>query len=124
MAGVHAIVVLAPEDTPEGRGRILHALVTAQGLSKAGENVEVYFDGIGVTVLTAFMERNNRFTENYGPLFDSILPLIAGACDFCTRRRFEATEAAAAFGVPTLGGEDQHHSLAPLLAAGTSVTTF
>ena len=124
MAGQHIIVVLSPEDTPEGRGRILHALVTAQGLAEAGEEVEVHFDGIGVTVLTAFMERDNRFTENYGPLFDSIRPLIAGACDFCTRRRFEASEAAAAFDVPMLGGEDKHHSLASLLAAGASVTTF
>ena len=120
----HAVVVLAPEDTPEGRGRILHGLVTARDLAEAGEDVEVYFDGIGVTVLTAFMERDNRFTENYGPLFDSIRPLIAGACDFCTRRRFDAAAAAEAFGVPMLGGEDKHHSLAPLLAAGTTVTTF
>jgi hypothetical protein len=124
MAGRHAVVVISPEDTPEGRGRILHALVTAQGLSEAGEEVEVHFDGIGVTALTAFMERDNRFTESYGPLFDSIRPLITGACDFCTRRRFEASEAAEAFDVPLLGGEDQHHSLASLLMAGATVTTF
>jgi len=124
MPGQHAVVVLSPEDTPEGRGRILHALATARGLAEAGEEVEVHFDGIGVTVLTAFMERDNRFTKNYGPLFDSIRPLITGACDFCTRRRFEASPAADEFEVPMLGGEDQHHSLAELLMAGKTVTTF
>ena len=120
----HAVVVLAPEDTPEGRGRILHAFVTARDLTEAGEDVEVYFDGIGVTVLTAFLEPSNNFTENYRPLFDSIHPLIAGACDFCARIRFDAADAAEAFGVPFLGGEDKHHSLAGLLQAGSTVTTF
>ena len=120
----HAIVVLAPEDTPEGRGRILHALHTAQHLSKAGERVEIYFDGIGVTVPDAFLERSNRFTENYGPLFDSLKPSFAGACDFCARVRFEATEGTAAYEMPLLGGEGKHHSLAGLLQQGATVTTF
>ena len=120
----HAIVVLAPEETPEGRGRILHALTTARDLADTGADVEVYFDGIGVTCLTAFHVRDNPFTRNYAGLFDAVRPLIAGACDFCTRRRFDAVEGAEALGVAIVGGEDQHHSLAPLLAAGYELHTF
>ncbi len=124
MAAQHAVVVLAPEDTPEGRGRILHAFTTARDLAAEGVDVGVYFDGVGVTVLTAFNEPTNRFTENYAPLFEAIRPLIAGACDFCARRRFDAADAAAALNVPIIGGEDQHHSLARLVLAGTAVHTF
>jgi len=120
----HAIIVMAPEETPEGRGRILHAFATARDLAAAGADVEIYFDGIGVTCLTAFHARDNRFTENYGPLFDAIRPLIAGACDFCTHRRFDATAGAAAFGIATAGGIDEHHSLASLLLDGRHVHTF
>jgi len=120
----YAVVVLAPEETPEGRGRILHAFTTARDLAAGGADVEVYFDGIGVTCLTAFAARDNPFTQNYGDLFDEIHPLIAGACDFCARRRFDAGSAADALGTGFLGGTDQHHSLAPLLLDGVSVLTF
>ena len=120
----HAIVVLAPEETPEGRGRILHALTTADGLANRNETVQVFFSGIGVTCLPAFVERNNQFTQNYGDLFDSVLPSVAGACDFCARRRFDSAAAAAELGVDVVGGEDRHHDLAELLIDGWQVTTF
>lgn len=120
----HAVVVLAPEETAEGRGRILHAFTTARDFADAGAEVQVYFDGIGVTCLTAFEAGNNQFTQHYATLFESIRPLIAGACDFCARRRFGAADAAAALEIGLVGGEDQHHSLAPLLLADYQVHTF
>lgn len=120
----HAIVVMAAEETPEGRGRILHAFYTARDLAKNGETVAVFFDGIGVTCLTAFTERSNPFTKNYGPLFDEVLPLVAGACDFCARRRFDAADAADSLGISLLGGEDHHHSLAGLPVDSWQITTF
>ena len=120
----YAIVVLAPEETPEGRGRILHAFTTARDLAASGSDVAIYFDGIGVTCLTAFHERSNQFTRHYGELFDEIRPLIAGACDFCARKRFDAAGASVALGVDFVGGADQHHSLAPLLLEDVTVSTF
>ncbi|MDJ0961639.1 MAG: hypothetical protein QNJ88_13355 [Acidimicrobiia bacterium] len=120
----HAIVVLSPEDTPEGRGRILHAFTTARDVAASGAEVAVYFDGIGVTCLTAFRAQDNQFTRNYAGLFEDIRPLIAGACDFCARRRFGAAEAAIALDVEFLGGTDQHHSLATSLLDDAVVTTF
>ena len=120
----HAIVVLSPEDTPEGRGRILHAFTTARDVAASGAEVEIYFDGIGVTCLTAFRAQDNQFTQNYAGLFHEIRPLIAGACDFCARRRFGAGDAAAALDVKFLGGTDQHHSLAASLLGEMNVITF
>ena len=115
---------MAPEETPEGRGRILHAFTSARDLTAAGASVEVYFEGAGVTCLTAFHAADNRFTQHYAGLFDEVRPLIAGACDFCTRQRFEAEPAAAALGIEMVGGEDQHHSLADLVLRGYEVHTF
>ena len=123
-AANHTIAVLAPEETPEGRGRIIHALTTARDLIEAEADVEIFFEGIGVTCLTAFHKRDNPFTQAYGELFDEVRPSMAGTCDFCTRRRFGAEEGAAALGIPIIGGEDRHHSLAPLLDAGTQLHTF
>lgn len=120
----HAIVIMAAAETPEGRGRILHAWYTARDLAADGATVAVFFEGIGVTCLTAFAERDNPFTENYGPLFDEVLPLVAGACDFCARSRFDAADAAELLGISLLGGEAHHHSLAGLLVDSWLVTTF
>jgi hypothetical protein len=120
----YAVVVLAPEETPEGRGRILHAFTTARDLAASGASVAIYFDGIGVTCLTAFHARDNQFTSHYGPLFDEVRPLIAGACDFCARGRFDATDAVGAFGIEFLGGDGRHHSLAEVLLNGATVVTF
>jgi predicted peroxiredoxin len=120
----HAIVIMAPEETPEGRGRIIHALHTARDLAANNEDVGVFFEGIGVTCLTAFAERANPFTENYGPLFDEVKPLVRGACDFCARRRFNAADAANSLDIDLIGGVDQHHSLADLIAESWVVTTF
>lgn len=124
MTTSHAVVVLAPEDTPEGRGRILHAFHTAQELAELGHETRVFFAGVGVTCLTAFETRDNQFTRNYGDLFDSILPLVAGACDFCARRRFDAAAAAEHWGIKLVGGKDRHHSMAKLLSDSWVVTTF
>lgn len=120
----HALVVMAPEETPEGRGRILHALHTAQDLAAAQQTVQVFFEGIGVTCLTAFEKSDNAFTQNYADLFSEVLPMVAGACDFCARRRFDAADAAGKLGVELLGGTDRHHSLATLLIDSWVVTTF
>lgn len=120
----HAVVVLAPEETPEGRGRILHAFVTARDLAAAGATVEVYLKGIGVTLLPALAAPDNPFTTNYTPLFEQVRPLIKGTCSFCTRNRFDSTGGAEALGIEILGGDGQHHSLAPLLLDGYEVHTF
>ncbi len=120
----HVVVVLAPEETPEGRGRILHAFYTARDLAGEGATVGIYLDGIGVTVLPAFANPDNPFTTYYTPLFEEVRPLIKGACDFCARKRFDSASAAEALGVPMVGGEDEHHSLAQLILEGFQVHIF
>lgn len=123
MAGFD-LVVQSASDTPEGRGRMVHALKTAQELQASGADVGLYFHGIGVTWLAAFATRTDQFTENYGPLFDGVLRTIAGACDFCAAVRFDVAEAAESLGVALLGGTGEHHTVAQLLSQGRQVVTF
>ena len=116
-----ALVMMANDDTPEGRGRMTHLLATAVDL---GPEVEIYFHGAGVNWLAAFHQRDHPFTQAYGDRFDAVLDRIAGACNFCTTVRFEVADSAEALGVPIVGDEGLHHSLAEVINAGTTVLTF
>jgi len=48
----------------------------------------------------------------------------AGVCDFCARTRFGAAQATEQLGVPIVGGEGQHHTVAALAADGYQIRTF
>lgn len=121
-----AIVVTSEhgEPYPGGQARLLHAFTAARRFAEAGHEVGIWFHGIGVGWLNAFDARYDAFTRNYAPLFDAVRPLIAGTCDFCTRKRFGAAEAAERLGVPAVGGDGEHHTVADLVADGWQVFTF
>jgi len=122
----YALVVMSEqgEDHPGGQGRMLHAMSAAKAFKESGDEVSIWFHGIGVGWLTAFAEANDRYTQHYGELFTEVSDLIGGACDFCTTRRFDAAEGAQKLGVPIVGGDGEHHTVADLAAAGNTVITF
>lgn len=122
----YAVVVMSEhsEGNPGGQGRMLHALSAAQEFRDAGEEVSIWFHGVGVTWLAAFNAQYDQFTRHYGSLFDSLRASIGGACDFCTRTRFGAAEAAQQLGVPIVGGDGRHHTAAALTADGYQVLIF
>jgi hypothetical protein len=122
----HAIVVMCEpgEDHPGGQGRMLHALNLAKDLRANGEEVTLWFHGIGVTWLTAFDKQQDKFTQVYRPLFDEVRDLIGGTCEFCTVKRFGAAPSAAKLGIPVLRSGGDHHTLAALIAQGHQVVTF
>lgn len=124
MAG-HAIVVMSPpgEANPGDQGRMVHAMTLARDLRAAGQQAGVYFHGVGVRWLAAMADRNDPFTRHYGALFDQIKDVAAG-CEFCAVNRFGAAEGASRLGVKLVGGLDEHHSVAALLAQGDQVHTF
>lgn len=119
-----ALLMMTDPGSPEANGRMVHLLTTAVGLRDAGQPVAVYLHGAGVNWATAFVERADRFTQHYGELFDDVLPLIAGACDFCTNVRFAQTEAVKALGIRCLGGDGAHHTVADVVVTGDTVITF
>lgn len=122
----YALVVMSEqgEAHPGGQGRVLHALNAAKAFKAAGDDVSIWFHGIGVGWLTAFAESADRFTQAYRPLFDEVADTIGGACDFCATERFDAAKGAQELGVPVVGGADQHHTVADLAQAGYTVITF
>ena len=81
----YAVVVMSEhgEANPGGPGRMVHALSAVKAFKEAGDEVTLWFHGIGVTWLAAFDSRYDQFTRNYGGLFDEVKDAIGGACDFC-----------------------------------------
>ncbi len=122
----YAIVVTSEhsEGNPGGQGRMVHALSAAKEFKEAGEEVTLWFHGVGVTWLAAFEARYDQFTRHYGGLFDELRDSIGGACDFCAKKRFGVAESAERLGVPAVGGEGQHHTIATLVRDGWKVFTF
>lgn len=116
-----AIVLMAPESTPDGRGRLLHAFSTAIDAIESGADVEFFFDGIGVECITAFHEKANPFSEHYSKLFDQVLP-HATACGVCAKH-YGAEDAAKEVGVELVSHET-HRSLAQLVLEGASIVSF
>lgn len=112
------------EAHPGGQGRMLHAMKTAKELRAAGVPCQIFFHGIGVQWITAFEERADKFTQNYGPLFDEVRDLIAGACHFCAATRFGAGAAAQRLGIPLVGQPGDHHTAAMLITAGYQPLIF
>lgn len=121
----YAIVVMSEhsEGHPGGQGRMVHALSATKEFMEAGEEVSLWFHGIGVGWLSAFDARYDQFTRNYGPLFDEVRPAIGGACAFCVAKRFGAADSAERLGVTLVGGDD-HHTVAALIGDGWEVLTF
>ena len=116
-----ALVMMADDDYPEGRGRMTTLLTTANELSG---DATVYFHGAGVNWLKTFAANEHPFAKAYGERFEAVKPRIAGACNFCANVRFDAGEAAASLGIPILGAEGEHHSLADVIRSGATVITF
>jgi hypothetical protein len=124
--GKYAIVVMSEhgEGNPGGQGRMVHALSAARTFKDAGEDVTVWFHGVGVTWLSVFDARYDAFARHYGPLFDSLRDTMGGTCSFCTVKRFGSAESAERLGVPVVGPEDGHHNIADLVADGWQVFMF
>jgi hypothetical protein len=122
----YAIIVMSEngEANPGGQGRMLHALKTAQEFKAAGVPVNIYFHSIGVLWLNAFEAKADKFTQNYGPLFEEVRDTMAGACHFCAATRFGAGEAAGRLGIPLLGKPGDHHTIATLVAEGYQPIVF
>lgn len=124
MAGYAIVVMSEPGDpTPGGQGRMVHAMTAARDLAAAGENVTLWFHGIGVLWLSAMDGQSDAFARHYDALFNEVRDLIGGACEFCTVKRFGAAPGAERLGV-TLHGGDDHHSIAALVAEARQVIVF
>jgi len=114
-----AIILLATQDTPEGTGRLANALTTTQEFQEAGDDVRLMFDGAGVT----WVPRLTDPDEKYFRLFETVRPVVAGACLYCSRA-YGAKDAIEQSGVPFVSDFKDHPSVRALVADGFQVITF
>ncbi|MER3451346.1 MAG: hypothetical protein C4300_04105 [Thermus sp.] len=114
-----AIVVLAQTKTHEGLARLVNALMLAQELKGAKEEVRLVFDGAGTQGLAALAEPSHQAR----PLLLAVKDRILGACAYCSRA-FGVKEALEAAGFPFWSEYRDHPSLRNLLEEGYTLVTF
>lgn len=120
----YAILMLSADDYPEGRGRMAHAMVTAEGLLSKGHDVKILFQGQGVQWLRTWQQMEHPFAKNYRERFERIRPHIAGACAFCTDGRFKVGEEVRALDVSIRGADGGHDDMGDLIEEGYQLVTF
>lgn len=114
-----AILVLAGTETHEGLGRIVNALLLAQELKGANDEVRLVFDGAGTQGLAALADPSHKAHA----LLLAVRDRILGACAYCARA-FGVKEGLEAAGFPFLSEYKDHPSLRKLLEEGYTLVTF
>ena len=107
------------EDIKRDSARVYRALVTAEELIDAGEDVTVVFDGSGTESLAAVIDPDSRLHA----LFERVRPRIRGACKVCARSH-KVLDVIETAGIPLLSEYKQHASLPALVREGYTVLTF
>lgn len=113
-----AVVVLADNETHEGLGRVVNAMVAVKEMKEEGDDVRLIFDG-GGTVWPGVLAREDHQAHD---LWQSVHDAVHGACSFCADA-FEATESVQEAGVTLLDEYKRHPSFRTLLADGYQVIT-
>ncbi len=114
-----AMVVLADNETHEGLGRVVNAMMAARELHEAGDEVKLVFD-VGGTVWPGELERADHAAHG---LWEAVHDVVAGACSYCADA-FDATEGVQRAGVKLLDGYKRHPSFRALLHEGYQIITF
>ena len=121
----HILIVMSDSETPADNGRMITALKMANNLVNKGAEVELHFDGKGVTWVPGFAERDENSAKSithYGHYFDSVCDRIR-VCNMCAKR-FDVREKIASFDIPVLGEGHEHADYSEDVLAGASVVTF
>jgi hypothetical protein len=113
------IVVLAEMEDHADMARVVNALETVKEFKESGDEVELIFDGGGVTSAVALADPDNRLHHLYSLVEDK----VGGICRYCSRA-FEVYDKAEKMGIPLLAEYDQHPSLHSRMANGYEVITF
>lgn len=114
-----AIIVLADDETHEGLGRVVNAMVAAKEMLDAGDEVKLIFDGGGTVWPGELAEEEHQSHR----LWESVRDSVHGACSYCADA-FDATEGVEGAGVKLLDEYKRHPSVRGLLDDGFEVITF
>lgn len=102
-----------------GQSAIYRALMGAQELRRAGDDVVIVFDGAGSTAAAEMAQADHRFHA----LFNDVRPAVRGVCRFCAKS-YGVLDAVQAAELPLLEDDRGHASLRALLLEGRQVITF
>ncbi len=114
-----AVIVLADNETHEGLGRVVNAMVAVKELAEAGDDVRLIFDG-GGTVWPGELDREDH--DAHG-LWASVRYSVQGACSYCADA-FEVTDGVKGAGVALLDEYKRHPSIRSLLAEDYRILTY
>ena len=102
-----------------GQSAIYRAMMGAQELRRAGDDVILVFDGAGSTAAAEMSQPAHRFHA----LFTDVLPLVRGICHYCAKS-YGVLDALQSSKLPMLDDDRGHASLRGLLLEGRQVITF
>jgi hypothetical protein len=102
-----------------GQSAIYRALMGAQELSRAGDDVVIVFDGAGSTAAAEMSQPGHQFHA----LFTDVLPAVRGVCRFCAKS-YGVLDALKVANLPLLDDDRGHASLRGLLLEGRQIITF
>lgn len=114
-----AMIVLADDETHEGLGRVVNAMVATREMQEAGDDVKLIFDG-GGTVWPGQLADEEHPSHR---LWESVRESVHGACSYCADA-FHAREGVEAAGVKLLDEYKRHPSFRGLMQDGYEVITF
>lgn len=102
-----------------GTSAIYRAMMFAQELKQAGDDVCIIFDGAGSTAAAELSNPAHDLHE----LYMNIRPLIRGVCDFCAKY-YKVIDLVEGDGLPLLLDDRGHASLRALLVEGRQIITY
>lgn len=114
-----SVVILADSETHGDMGRVANALALTKEAKEAGDEVELVFDGAGVTWVPALTDPDHEMH----PMYASIEDRVAGACEFCANA-FHVKDEVKATDVAFLSEFEGHPSLRTRIDEGYQIVTF
>lgn len=114
-----SVIVLADSETHGDMGRVANALALVKEAKEAGDDVELVFDGAGVTWVPALTDPEH----DMHPMYASVEDRVAGACEFCANA-FGVKDEVKTSDVPFLSEFEGHPSLRSRIVDGYQVITF
>lgn len=102
-----------------GLSAVYRALMFADELRRAGDDVSLVFDGAGSTSLAEVLDPAHRLHA----LWLKVAPSLRGVCRYCAQS-YGVYDRLQAAGVPMLADDKGHASLRALLQEGRQIVTF
>lgn len=114
-----SVVVLAGTELHSDLARVLNALALTKEAKQAGDEVELVFDGAGVSWIPELHDPEHKLHK----VFEAVKDKVAGACEFCAGA-FDVKDGVREAGIAFLSEFEGHPSLRQRVDEGFEVITF